>query len=188
MTHTPTSIRSMESHAIAEWFVDSACVLFPVVALTLFWCNWDNQALVPPFDPLLGCSLKTLFWIVGSLLMVVSLICLIVDSLFPRLLLITWLAANFALYQFGLFCIGSHAIQACFGYVSLTFGISLPLLDLFARGALIYLLAGSIFFIVCLRLEKNCPACGGIIRFSIKNRGRKNFLPALPERNRSHFA
>lgn len=170
-----------------EWFPYSASALLVAFTFLLAWYNVSNLDLVPPKDPLFGISVSLLFWIVGGISLAVAVVCLVVQSLFGRILLVAWLALMFEIYQGGLLFVGSHAMRACFDSFSVIYGMPLLLTKMLSQGAFIYLLAGSVALALWSRANASklapqtrsgktmkiaCSACGGHVQFAATNLGQ----------------
>ncbi len=191
MSSKMTSAYPMKNSLLARRFSNSASVLLLTFALALALCNVTNWGLVPPHDPLLGLSLRTVFWILGGLFLAVALACLGAGAPFLRIFLVAWVAFGFEVYQLVLLFAPSRAMHGYFGYFSSVFNLPSQLIALFAQGAFLYLLAGGIFLVFQLRrgeqqdealarqkasgemLKCKCHACGGPILFSATNLGQQ---------------
>lgn len=174
-----------------RWFLNSASVLLLTFALAFAMCNVVNSDLLLPKDPLSEVSLQAIFWILGGLFFVVSLVCLGLSSYLNRAVLVAWIAFNFQIYQSALFFHHNGAMHGYFGYYSSLFNLPLRMIELFVQGAFLYLLVGSLLVIVRLRrgerqaevlagrvacgemLKCHCHGCGGHLLFSATNLGQK---------------
>ena len=195
MSRTSASIHRIGNYNLTGWFLNSASVLLLTFALAIGLCNLANSGLTPPQDPLFGCSLRVVFWIVSALFAIGSLVCLGVGSQLSRAALVAWLAFSFQAYQLGLFFLSSHALHGWFGYFSPVFGVPSRMLEMFAHGAFLYLLVVGLLFVARFwlgekkteRLAKqvasskmlkcHCQACGGRVLFSAANLGQKTPCP-----------
>ena len=166
-----------------QLFKDSAGVILLAVGSALFLTNWASPAdLVTPLDPVFNLTLRTVFWAVAGVAMIVALICLFADRLKWPLCLLIWLGLN------GLVYIGGVHVQGYQGLAGVLEGLSYacrlpPDLGNLLVGLLAgYLLAGGVVSLVWLRklekadqkvLKMHCPACGVHIKFAQENLGRQ---------------
>lgn len=161
--------------------------LLLAVALSLFLVNWVTPTyILLPRDPVFSVPLKSLFWIFGSLAMVVSLICLFDNIPARQMLSISCLATAFTAYQTGAYCLGSRGLSGYLGGFSRAFGMSAYYTNALAALVFAYLLIMSYGSLARIRrlkkLEANflkmaCPCCGGRIKFAIINLGGQISCP-----------
>jgi hypothetical protein len=161
----------------------SAGALLLAIAASLFLVNWTSPGdLVLPHDPVFALSVRPLFWIAGGLALTVSLICLFDDRPARQMILLAWLATNFAAYECTLYWMGCNGLTGYLGGFSRTFSLPAAAANAFALASLGSLLALSYGSLLWLwrqkRLDRNfqkmsCPACGAHIKFALQNLGRK---------------
>src|ERR1035437_10408835 len=86
---------------IFRLFTDSAGALLLALAVAMFISNRANARFTLPHDPLLMISMRTTFWIMGAIELVVALVCLFGKQLRFKAVLVLWLAVNLFAYQIG---------------------------------------------------------------------------------------
>ena len=107
----------MESK-IAKYSERSVGGLLLAVAAALFIGSRAEVDFILPHDPLIGISIRYLFWIGGSAASVVALVVLVNNfrSAWP-LMLSAWLAINFLVYQCGLLLAGRRWVDRLSGWL-----------------------------------------------------------------------
>jgi hypothetical protein len=160
-----------------------AGALLLAIAASLFLVNWTSPAnLVLPHDPVFALSVRPLFWIAGGLALAVALVCLFDDRPSRQMILLAWVATNFAVYEGGLYWMGCRGLTGYLGGFSRTFSLPATAANALVLASLGSLLALSYGSLLWLRQQKkldrnfqkmSCPACGAHIKFALQNLGQK---------------
>jgi DNA-directed RNA polymerase subunit RPC12/RpoP len=170
---------------LTRCFIDSAAALLSAVAVALMLSNLASATLVPPRDPVLMISTRTLFWILGAIGLAVALICIFTRQTQLKLTLILWFALNLVVYEVGLQWAGAHGARGYLGTLADTFDFSTGTVDTVLKTSFLYLLVGSSALLVWSWLQKftveteeaffktACIHCGGKIKFPTQNLGQK---------------
>ncbi|MGA4644474.1 hypothetical protein, partial [Limisphaera sp. 4302-co] len=88
---------------------------------------------------------------VGLVELVVAGVCLVGRRERLNLVLVGWLAGNFALYRLGLWWLGWKRPCGCLGHLTDALGVSPTAADLVMRVVLGYLLVGALAGLWCMR-------------------------------------
>lgn len=166
----------------ATWFILSAGGI-------LAYCGANNvleffmrsQALELT-DPLLGLSFHYLLPVVGLAELVVACLCLFSNKQRLALVLVVWLVVNFGVYRVGLWTMGWQHPWVFVGGLRDALGISPLLADAILFQVALYLLAGSIVFLLYPQRQTvtapvagpaayhkvHCSSCGGKTAFDGK--------------------
>jgi hypothetical protein len=170
-----------------KFFTASAGSMLLAIATSLFLINLTSPSdLVMPHDPIFFLSVRHLFWIIGSIALVTALVCLFDGQPVRQMVLLAWLATNFAIYEFGAYWQGCRGLTGYLGGFSQVFGISPRIANAIAIAVLAYMLIVSYASLLWLwrnkRMERYflkmpCPACGARIKFALQNLGQKTSCP-----------
>lgn len=187
-------------------FQATAGAILLATACALFLVNLTGPPdLVTPHDPILGLSIHSFDWILGSLTLAVALDCLFGNSPFRSQLCVAWLATNVLVYQISLPWMGAHGFSGYLEGVNYTFRTNANVAAFITQAIWLYLLAGSYTSIWCLvksrsakksappiqtilqeaqtasiasrTLKIACTACGGHIEFPTNRFGETIHCP-----------
>ena len=100
-----------------RWFVRSAGVVLLVTGLAKLWSAMGEARALGLRDPLFGLRFRQLMAGVGLLEVMVSGVCLVGRRERFSLVLVGWLAGNFALYRVGLWWLDWKRPCGCSGHV-----------------------------------------------------------------------
>lgn len=167
-------------------YTNSAGALLLAVAVALFLINWTNPVdTVPPHDLIFQMPLNKQLWIMGGIAGVSALICFFIEWATMSALLLLWLALNYLAVRIGLWFEGNHSLTGYLGGFTYNFSISANATGVMADMFFIYLFIGG-----CLSLwfgrrlpapvefqKMSCPACGGHVKFPLRNLGQKVDCP-----------
>src|SRR6202007_3241282 len=99
--------------------------LLLALALSLFLVNHTSPVyIVWPGDPVFSMPLRHFFWIIGGLMLAVSVVCIFDDHPIPQMSALACLATIFAVYQVGVYLKGFHSLSGYLGGFPRTFGAS----------------------------------------------------------------
>jgi hypothetical protein len=179
---------------IIKSFIYSAGGILLAAALMRFATAAGNAQILALPDPMLGIPLRYAVVAVGIIELLVALICLFGKKIGLQTGWLVWLAANFLLYQIGLFWTPCHPQATCLGSLTDPFHLAFGTLGLILRWVPIYLFSGSFIALFCIwflskaalprsqttpveSLKMSCALCNGHIAFAAKNLGQKIACP-----------
>jgi len=128
---------------IIRAFMFSAGALLLVTAIAKFISAIGSARILQNSDPILYIPFREIFWIVGSLELLVSLICLFSGRIRLQSGLVACLSTNFALYRIGLRLVGWHRPCSCLGNLTDALHVPPQTADTAMKIILAYLLLGS---------------------------------------------
>jgi ribosomal protein S27E len=166
-------------------FIDSAAALLLGMALAQFLANWASAGLVQPHEPVIGISMRNVFWIAGIIELIVGLICFFGQQIGLKVILLLWLATNFLVYQVGLVWVKeSHGFSVYLTSLAEAFGIAPGTAYLLLKIVFLYLLIGSSVSLLWLRtgnskafLKVACIHCNGHVEFPAGGIGQQVKCP-----------
>jgi len=124
-------------------FVSSAIVILTITATAKFVSSFGSVLILREQDPIFGLTYRTLFWLAGSVeLMVVGVCCLSKENRL-KILLLSLLATAFGIYRLGFILIDYNKPCSCLGYLTASLHISQEASDLIMEVIFFYLLIGS---------------------------------------------
>jgi len=127
-----------------DLFQTSAGALLLAMASALFLINTTSPVdLITPHDPILGFSIKTVFWTIGCIAFLIALDCLFGTQLFRPMFLLAWLVTSFLVYRIGLISAGIHGLTGLLGGFPYAFGMSAEIANGLIQTILGYLFLGS---------------------------------------------
>lgn len=124
-------------------FVYSAGAVLLVTAAAKLVSAHGTARILENEDPILKISFRRLFELVGTLELIISLICFIPKWLGLRVGLVAWLATSFLVYRIGLKWVGYTKPCSCLGNLTDALHIPPETADKMMRTVLGYLLIGS---------------------------------------------
>ena len=169
-------------------FIYSAGAILLAAALDRFFIAMgDTQFLALP-EPILGIPLRFALLVVGGLELLVALICLFGRQTSLQLGWLAWLATNYLIYRIGLVAMHCQSQASCISGLGNPLQLTRGTMGGMTAAVPLYLLLGSFTALVWLwagswlkmdggSLKMSCSACGGHIRFSTQNVGRKITCP-----------
>lgn len=173
-----------------RFFTYTAAALLLALATALFLINMTGPPhLVLPRDPISGLSLRYLFWIIGSLTVLIAWFCLFSERPARSIPWVAWFATNFLIYRIALYFEGCHSLAGFLATATYAFALPANTASILVDMAFAYLLIGSCGTLLWqwLRSSSNpllqhsttpsstmaCPSCGGHIEFATGGLGRK---------------
>jgi len=130
---------------IIKVFLYSAGALLLITALAKLVSANGSVRILQASDPVLFLSFRHVFFVVGSIELVVAFVCFFSNHMGLQAGLVAWLATSFLLYRFGLLLVGYQKPCSCAGLGNLTdaLHISPQTIDIAMKIILAYLLLGS---------------------------------------------
>ncbi|HTB84245.1 MAG TPA: hypothetical protein VK742_11370 [Candidatus Sulfotelmatobacter sp.] len=171
---------------VVSIFTNSAGALLLALASALFLINWTSPVdVVLPHDPIFQMPLSELFWIIGGITAVAGLICFFNERATISALMVLWLGFCFLVIRVGLWVAGCHGLAGYLGGFTYNFGVTANTTGVMADFVFIYLfIGGCIMLWLGRRLpapvefqKMSCPACGGHVKFPLRNLGQKIDCP-----------
>jgi len=175
-----------------RYFVLSAGAILLAAALGRFLAAAVQAQVWALPDPVLGIPLRYAVLIVGTMELLVALICLFGKSIGPQIGLLAWLAINFLVFQIGAFAMHRHWQGTGIGSLTDPLQLKRGIAGLIIGFIPIYLLVGSGTASFWLwfgqrtqsRLKEDgkfikmsCPDCGVHIRFESARIGQQIDCP-----------
>ena len=149
-TAKTTSRISTDGSVFCRYYILSCGVIFAVTGVGKILSAIGKARVLGTSDPLFGTSFSHLMSFVGSIEVILSLLCLSVFLRFRKigLLIIASLSTNFLIYRVGLWLIDWQRPCSCMGNLTDALHISPETADTVMKVVLAYLLIGSyaIFF------------------------------------------
>jgi hypothetical protein len=144
---------------IIRAFLFSAGALLLITALAKLISASGGVHILKTSDPVLYLSFRHVFRVVGSIELVVALVCFFGKRPGLQTALVAWLATSFLLYRVGLLLVGYHKPCSCAGLGNLTdaLHISPQTADTAMKTILAYLLIGSYATLFWLWRQRKKP-------------------------------
>ncbi len=134
-------------------FVWSASVILAVTGLAKVVSSQGRAGLLEQHDPLFGISFHYLLLLAGTLEVIVSAICMLVQNLTLVLFVIASLATNILLYRFGLTLVGYQKPCPCLGSLTGAIHMSPHVADLIMKLVLLYLTVFSFAALLAIQTK-----------------------------------
>jgi len=147
----------MKARLIRLFFFIAGIFLFITAVAKIISGSGASKVLQMP-DPILMISFQQIFWLVGSLELLIACVCLFSKRLSLQAGLIAWLATSFAMYRIGLLLSGYHKPCSCMGNLTDAIHVSPQMADNIMKGGLAYLLIGSYATLFRLWRQHKKPA------------------------------
>jgi hypothetical protein len=179
----------MKTHPLISFWKYSTGSLLLALATVFFISNLVKVPLdfVPVREPIFGLPLPTLFWVLGAIMALTSLICLFGEQTMLPLGLVSWLSLNLLLLALALPFLGATGgIQGYLGQVADYFDQSTKTTSSLLAVAVWLLFIGSLVTMpfawasekikraeAAITLKMSCPDCGIHIKFARQNLGQK---------------
>jgi hypothetical protein len=128
---------------IARLFLYSAAVVLLLTAAAKFVSSTGHGLILLAIDPLTGFQFGNLFRMVGSIEIVIALVCFCGKRTWLQAGLVAWLATSFLAYRLGLVLVGWHKPCSCLGNLTDALHIPPQIADTAMKIILAYLLIGS---------------------------------------------
>jgi hypothetical protein len=132
----------MKAKLIRSFIFIAGILLFITAIAKIISGSGAAKVLQMP-DPILMISFQQVFWLVGSLELLIACICFFGKRLGLQAGLIAWLATSFAIYRIGLLLSGYHKPCSCLGNLTDALHIPPQTADTAMKIILAYLLIGS---------------------------------------------
>ena len=122
-----------------RYFVGSVGTLLLITALAKIVSATGSARILHNSDPILGISFQRVFEIVGSLELIIAMICFFGKNLGIKAGVVAWLATSFLVYRFGLIWVGYTKPCSCMGNLTDALHISPQIADTTLKILLVYL-------------------------------------------------
>jgi len=124
-------------------FLKSAAIMLAVSAMAKLVSATGSARILEEDDPIFLFSFRKVFWLIGSLELVIALIYFFGRRYWVSVLLTAWIAACFVVYRLVLWWVGWHHPCACLGNLTDAIHVSPQSTDTAMKIILAYLLIGS---------------------------------------------
>jgi hypothetical protein len=128
---------------IIRIFIFCAGILLLLTAVAKLISASGGARIMQNPDPILSVSFRHVFWIVGTLELIIALVCFFGKRVGLQAGLVAWLATNFVVYRLGLLWIGYSKPCRCLGNLTDALHIPAQTADTVLKIILGYLLIGS---------------------------------------------
>ena len=128
---------------MVAWFLRSGSLILLTVGIAKLLGSFGNDGILDQDDPVFKVSLRFLTRWVGSLEILVSIICFLSRKHGFSAALIAIMATDFAIYRVGMMLTGSHRTCPCLGSITGFLHIPNVLADRIATMLFLYLIVGS---------------------------------------------
>jgi predicted RNA-binding Zn-ribbon protein involved in translation (DUF1610 family) len=180
-----TAIRSCLLEKWPDWFILSAGGILALAGAAQVLGFFQESPALDVADPIFGCPFRDSILIFGIVDVTAAMFCLFAKGGIWIAGFIAWVVANMVVYRAGLWFMGWHHPYTCLFYLLNALDISPVTADGLLSVAAGCLLTGSV--VILLKswffrrsdefVKISCHACGGHIKFSIQNLGRKISCP-----------
>jgi len=133
-----------------RWFLRTAAAILMFTAVAKVVSSFGYGTILQTRDPLIGFQFSDLLRLVGSVEIVVALVCVFSNRKLLQAALIAWLTTGFLFYRVGLVVVGWHRPCSCLGNLTDALHISPQTADTAMKIILAYLLIGSYVSIIWL--------------------------------------
>ena len=147
--------RHQISDSAVEIFVFSAGILFLCTALAKLISATGTARVLQLHDPVFLVSFRTLFWLVGTIELVVAGVCLFGRNLFLQMISVAWLATSFLIYRLAVLWIGYEKPCPCLGNLTSSLHLSSQTAESVLTKILAYLFIGSYATLFWLWRQRN---------------------------------
>jgi hypothetical protein len=124
------------------FFYSSGALLF-ITALAKFVSSGGDDKILQMTDPVFGLPFRHVFWIAGTLELIIAILCFSLKRPVVQASLLAWLATGFLLYRISLIWSGYQKPCNCMGSLTNAIHISPQMANDVMKGILAYLLIGS---------------------------------------------
>jgi hypothetical protein len=126
-----------------ELFILTVGTILAIVGFAKIRALFGDAKILGACDPIIGIQFRHLMLAVGSIEIVLCLLCFLGKRPILIVTVIAWLATNLAVYRVGLWWMGWHRPCGCLGNLTDALHISARTADNIMKAVLAYLLIGS---------------------------------------------
>jgi hypothetical protein len=128
---------------LAKLFIYSAGILLLITGAAKIITGFGGANVLALPDPIFKIQFRYVFWIVGSIEIVIAYICFLGKSQRLKIGIIAWLTTCFIFYRIGLHLVYYSKPCSCLGMMTEALGIQPELAASILKAILCYLLIGS---------------------------------------------
>jgi len=132
-------------------FLYSSGAILIVTAIAKLISSFGATRILQSPDPILLLSYQKVFWIVGSIELIVAITCFFSRKVGLPVMLLACLSTSFLLYRVGLKCMGYQKPCGCLGNLTDSIHIAPATADFIMKIALAYMMIGSYVILFWLR-------------------------------------
>jgi len=136
---------------LIRFFLLSAGVILLITALAKFVSSTGHSRILQVPDPILSISFRHVFWVVGAIELIVSMVCFFGKRPDFQAGLVAWLVIGFVVYRLG---VGNYRPCPCLGTLTDALHIPSQTVDTGMKILLAYLLIGSFTSLFWIWREK----------------------------------
>lgn len=126
-----------------RFFVASAGGLLLITSAAKIISSMGTAEVLQLNDPILLVTFRHLFWFVGTIELIVAIVCFSTYKMEFKISLLAWIATNFLYYRTGLLLLGYHKPCSCLGNFTEVLHIPEQTADAAMKIIFTYLLIGS---------------------------------------------
>jgi hypothetical protein len=149
------------NNKFARYFAISAGVILAVTGFAKLISSEGAAQILQVSDPIFGITFQHLFWLVGSLEVIIAIACLVGRKGASQALYVASLSTGFLAYRVGLWWIGWQRPCSCLGNLTDLLHIAPETGDLVMKICLVYLVMGS-YLILAIKWARSGDAGTGI--------------------------
>jgi hypothetical protein len=142
------------AQVIRAFFVKSSGILLLLTAIAKLSAFYSKTPISGLHDPILGFQFRDEFLVLGLVEFGIAILCLLTRYVRLQLGLLAWLATSFAVYRVGIALIGIIIPCPCLGNFAQVFHLSIGTANAITFAMLIYLLAGSYYWLFNASIQK----------------------------------
>jgi hypothetical protein len=139
---------------ISHWFLLSAGVTLGLTGVAKIISAFGHAKILLLVDPIFSLQFKSLLPLVGSLELMVAVICFVSRGISFRAWLVGWISVGFLAYRTGLEIIHYPRPCSCLGSMASALGLSADTASNVMKVVLAYLLAGSFLVLLGVYYER----------------------------------
>ncbi len=132
---------------LSRTFISSLFVILLITGLLKIISSFGDSILLMINDPIIPIKNRYIFLSVGTLEIIISLVCLLSRNILLQASLILWLSLNFVFYRIGLYMVGYHKPCKCLGNIVNVLNLNDEAADLWMKFIIVYMLLGSILIL-----------------------------------------
>jgi len=126
-----------------NYFLWGCAMVLTIAACAKLVSSFGVAGILQYPDPVFSIPFQDVMRVVGTIELIVALICLFNKSIWLRAGLVAWLATNFLLYRLAVFLVGYRKPCSCLGNLTDALHIKPQIFDTAMKIILAYLLIGS---------------------------------------------